>query len=133
MQRSNLPVETTVLEVPALARYARLVRMSAANLATVAGMNVDEINEVRMAAEEAFVYACATDPGDTLRVAFDISDEGLSMDFTLGSRPIVDNDSEPVFVYTTLILDAMCDECAIVDAPERTMHLFKRIGGGDGR
>ena len=60
MQHSSTPAETTVLEVPPLPRYARAVRMTAANLAVIAGMNVDEVDDVRMAAEEAFVYACAT-------------------------------------------------------------------------
>ena len=57
MQHSSTPAETTVLEVPPLPRYARVVRMTAANLAVIAGMNVDEVDDVRMAAEEAFVYA----------------------------------------------------------------------------
>ena len=57
MQHSSTPAETTVLEVPPLPRYARVVRMTAANLAVIAGMNVDEVDDVRMAAEEASTYA----------------------------------------------------------------------------
>ncbi len=133
MQHSSDPIETTVLEVPALPRYARVVRMTAANLAVIAGMNVDEVDDVRMAAEEAFVYACATGVDGMLHITFGISEEGLSMDFNLGDQPVTEDNDEPAFVYSAFILEAMCDECVIADAPESTMHLFKKIGGCDAR
>ena len=110
MQQSREPIETTVLEVPALPRYARVVRMTAANLASIAGLNVDDVDDVRMAAEEAFVYACATGVSGTLRVEFSIGPDGLAF-----------------------ILEAMCDECVIGDAPDGRMHLYKGIGGEDAR
>ena len=133
MEHISESVESTVLEVPALPRYARVVRMTAANLATIAGMNVEEVDDVRMAAEEAFVYACATGVKDVLRVVFGLSDEGLSMDFALGTDAVTEDDNEPAFVYSAFILEAMCDECVISDAPESTMHLFKKIGDADAR
>ena len=48
--------KTVQLSVPAEPAYARSVRMMAANLAVVAGMVVDDVEDVRMAAEEGFVY-----------------------------------------------------------------------------
>lgn len=133
MEHTSESVEMTVLEVPALARYARVVRMTAANLATIVGMNVEEVDDVRMAAEEAFVYACATGVKGALRVEFGLSDAGLSMDFNLGTEAVTEDDNEPAFVYSAFILEAMCDECIISDTPQSTMHLFKRIGGADAR
>ncbi len=50
------------LSVPAEAEFARVVRMTAANLAVLCDMNVDEVDDLRMAAEEGFVYSCATAP-----------------------------------------------------------------------
>lgn len=133
MEHTSESIEATVLEVPALPRYARVVRMTAANLATIAGMNVEEVDDVRMAAEEAFVYACATGIQGPLHVAFGLSTEGLSMDFNLGTEAVTEDDNEPAFVYSAFILEAMCDECVISDAPQSTMHLFKKIGGADAR
>lgn len=131
MQHTSESVETTVLEVPATARYARVVRMTAANLAAIAEMNVDDVDDVRMAAEEAFVYAVATGVGDTLRVEFSLLPEGLAMDFALGDQPVSEDQSEPALVYSAFILEAVCDECAIVDAPVPRMHLFKKASGAD--
>ena len=133
MQQSSESVETTVLEVPALARYARVVRMTAANMATLAGMNVEDVDDVRMAAEEAFVYACATGVGDVLHIEFALSPQGLAMDFALGDEPVAEHTDEPALVYSAFILEAMCDECVIGDAPGATMHLYKGIGGTDVR
>lgn len=133
MQHSSTPAETTVLEVPPLPRYARVVRMTAANLAVIAGMNVDEVDDVRMAAEEAFVYACATGVDGLLHAVFTISDDGLAMDFDLRDQPVTEDNDEPAFVYSAFILEAMCDECVIADAPENSLHLFKKIGGTDAR
>ena len=72
------------LSVPAEADFARAVRMMASNLAVVCGMNVDEVEDVRMAAEEGFVYSCATGPGNC-DVAFSLADDRIEMLFSLGS------------------------------------------------
>ena len=50
--------------VPAEARYARSVRMMASSLAVVSGMGIDDVEDVRMAAEEGFVYNCVTGVND---------------------------------------------------------------------
>lgn len=131
MQQTGEQVETTVLEVPAQPRYARVVRMTAANLASIVGLNVDEVEDVRMAAEEAFVYACATGLEDVVRVEFSVSSEGLAMELGLGASPVVEDEREPTLVYAAFLLEATCDECVISDAPVRRMRLLKRIGGTD--
>jgi serine/threonine-protein kinase RsbW len=47
--------DTVNLRVPAKGEYAKLVRMTAAALSSRMGMNYDQVDDVRMAAEEAFV------------------------------------------------------------------------------
>lgn len=133
MQHADQSVETTVLEIPALPRYARVVRMTAANLASIAGMNVDEVDDVRMAAEEAFVYACATGVTGSMRVEFALFEGGLAMEFELGGASVTEDEREPALVYSAFILEAMCDECVIGDAPNGRMRLVKRAGGIDAR
>lgn len=124
--------QASSLTVPAQARYARVVRLTAANLATIAGLSVDDVDDVRMAAEEAFVYACATRPEGRLQVDFSLAPGEVDMTFHLGSVEVSEDSSEPALVYSALILDAMCDECTVVDEPERTMRLVKRTGSVDG-
>lgn len=131
MQQSAGAEETTVLEVPAEPRYARVVRMAAANLASIAGLNVEEVDDVRMAAEEAFVYACATGLRGTARAEFTLTGDGLAMEFALGDQPVVEDSREPTLVYAAFLLEATCDECVISDAPRSRMRLFKKIGGTD--
>lgn len=133
MQHPTDPVERTILDVPALARYARVVRMTAANLASIAGLSVDDVDDVRMAAEEAFIYACATGVDGRLRVEFSLDAEGLTMEFELGDTPVTEDDREPALVYSAFILEAMCDACEIGDGPDGRMRLFKKIGGSDAR
>lgn len=132
MQTATAPVETTVLQVPALPRYARLVRMTAANMAQIAGMNIEDVDDVRMAAEEAFVYACATGVQGALRVSFALTCDALRMDFELGAAAVAEDEEEPSLVYGAFILEAMCDECTIVDGPVNVLRLVKRVGEGDG-
>ena len=71
------------LSVPAQPAFARSVRMMAANLAVLCSMTVDDVEDARMAAEEAFVYACATHPA-TCDISFEVTDDGIAMTFTLG-------------------------------------------------
>ncbi len=109
------------LSVPAEAAFARTVRMLAANLAVCLDMNLDDVEEVRMAAEEGFVLACASKP-DTCAIAFTLGDEGIAMDFSLGSA-LGDTDE---LELARLLLAAVCDEFEIDEAASR-LHLAKRI------
>ena len=45
------------LTVPARDEFARTVRMTAAALAGRMGMSLDDVDDVRIAVEEAFVFA----------------------------------------------------------------------------
>ena len=127
------PADQTVLEVPATNDYARVVRMTAANLATLAGFGIEEVDDVRMAAEEAFIYTLATNPGEKLSVRFSVAGPRLSMDFDLGSDWEADDPDEPALAYSALILQAMCDVYEICDEPSSTLHLEKEAGVANGR
>lgn len=116
--------DTTVrLEVPAQAEYARTVRMTAASVAVVGGMSVDDVEDVRMAAEEAFVYACATRPG-TCAITFAPERGALSMDFTLGSADPAEAGED--LELARLLLTAISDECDLDG--EDSIHVTKRAG-----
>lgn len=111
------------LSVPAEASYARVVRMCASTFAVCCDMSVDDVEDVRMIAEEGFVYACATAPA-TVDFKFSLADDALSMDIALGDEDPSDESIDLVEV----LLDAVCDEFAVAE-DGRTLHLLKRSGG----
>ena len=106
MSSINLTVKLTVTADPHL---ARLVRMTAANVATLSSMSVDRVEDIRMAAEEAFVLACAVAPGHDVPISFTFDADAVSMSFDLeGSSFEAASDAESA-VYADLILGAVCD------------------------
>ena len=105
------------LSVAADARYARLVRMTAANAAMLSSMSVDKIEDVRMAAEEAFIYACSTVSDAALEITFDVDDERIEIVFDLGSGARVQDEPEGPAAYADLILFAVCDSYVKTEEP----------------
>lgn len=115
--------KTVRLEVPAEAEYARAVRMTAASVAVVCGMSVDDVEDVRMAAEEAFVYACATQP-TTCAITFTPSRGLLEMDFSLGEGDPAEAGED--LELARLLLSAISDECELGEGGR--VHVAKRAG-----
>ena len=99
------------LRVPAEASYARVVRMTASNLAVLCEMDVDDVEDVRMAAEEGFVYACATAPS-ACDVTFELSAGEVRMGFTLGDADVEEEGSADIDLIE-LLLSAVCDDYGV--------------------
>lgn len=118
--------EKVKLRVPARAAYARSVRMMAANLAVVGALGVDDVEDLRMAAEEGFVYACATKPESCL-VAFSLEDGHVMLEFSLGDDLSA---QDPALEYADLLLSALCDEYDI-DEEARILRLVKNAGAAN--
>jgi len=99
------------LTVPAKGEYAKTVRMTAAALVSRMGMTYDELDDVRMAAEEAFVYAADTvREGDDLTFTFTMDDDCISIEVSLGAEThLTDEDIERRASYATFILESVCD------------------------
>ena len=114
------------LSVPAQAVYARTVRMMAANLAVVCELDVDEVEAVRMAAEEGFVYACATQP-ELCDVCFDLSPDEIVMEFSLGDAELDDAAEENDLDLALLLLAAVCDDCGLTDDGS-ALRIIKKVG-----
>ena len=98
------------LNLAADPHLARLVRMSAANVAMLSSMSVERVEDIKMAAEEAFIFACAASAGSELSVAFAADSEGVAMDFSLkGSTFEAPQDGDATAAYADLILASVCD------------------------
>ncbi|MDH4140432.1 MAG: ATP-binding protein [Coriobacteriia bacterium] len=106
-----MTADTVTLTVPSRGEFAKTVRMTASALVSRMGMTFDEVDDVRIAAEEAFVYACdhAPESGE-VRLDFAVGDGELEIRVRLsaGSR-ITDEDAERRAAYATFLLQSVCD------------------------
>ena len=123
-----MPEQTVRLSVPAEADYARTVRMMAANLAVVCGMSVDEVEDVRMAAEEGFVYCCATAP-DVCEVSFQLAQGEIRAAFQLGSSEVAASDDS--LDLAELLLSAVCDEHGVSEDGSQLTLLKRAVAYGE--
>ena len=106
------------LRLEATPALARLVRMTAANIAVLSSMSVDRVEDLRMASEEAFVLACSCIPGQMVTVDFDADDQHVGMTFDMGDAPIVEGD-DSASTYADLILTSVCDSYEKLSNPTR--------------
>lgn len=107
--------DRVVLTVPAQGRFARTVRMTAAELASHAGMDVEGIEDVRLAVEEAFVFASERVVGSDLTFAFTMAPGSITLEVT-PLRPGCDEDEGPDRGerYARFILESICDEFELI-------------------
>ncbi len=132
-EAQELDGQLSTLTVPPDPEYARVVRMTAANFAMLADLSVEDVDDVRMAAEEAFVCACATGVGGRMGIEFRVSAGRLDMSFELGAD--VDGlgregDQDPALAYARLLLEALCDDVEVAGAPAR-LNVTKSSGTAD--
>lgn len=126
--------DRVTLTVPARSEFAKTVRMTAATLVSRMGMTFDEVDDVRMAAEEAFVYAVDSQPVDgDVHFEFTISNEQIDIDVALGQANAETTDEvERNAAYATFILEAVCDSYQFVsDESGAHLRLVKRAGTVD--
>lgn len=103
--------ERVVMSVPARGEFARTVRLVAAELATRVGMCIDDVDDVRLAVEEAFVYATDRASGQSVTVAFAL--EPGCIELLVGPLPQSCADAEASEAgerYARFILESICDE-----------------------
>lgn len=108
------------LHLQARPDLARLVRMTAANVAMLSSMTVDRVEDLRMAAEEAFIFACATNPEGDISISFDVDSEHVGLLFDLGDVPFAEpTEDDPTAAYADLILASVCDSYERLEGPAR--------------
>jgi serine/threonine-protein kinase RsbW len=108
--------DRVTLSVPARGEFARTVRLAAAELAARTGMNIDDVDDVRLAVDESFVYACGSVGLD--QVTFSFSLGGGSLELLVGPLPKpceTEDDAEPGQRYARFILESVCDEYELVE------------------
>ena len=125
--------DKVTLSVPSKSEYAKAVRMTAAALVARTSMSYDDVEDIRMAAEEAFVYAVETLPPDShVKFEFTVTDDALEIDVALGATaaPAADDDTDRSAAYAVFILESVCDEYKFAsDDNGAYLHLVKRAAG----
>lgn len=118
---------SVTLTVPAEASFARMVRMCAANVAVLANMNIEQVDDLRMAAEEGFVLACATRP-EACSIDFSLSQDEVRLSYSLGDGNLDEAVSAENLDLARILLGLVCDSQELTSS---TLTLVKSIGGPD--
>lgn len=125
--------DRVLVSVPAKAEYAKTVRLVAASLAARAGMTYEQVEDLRIAADEAFVLVCdrAVEDGH-VEVEFELSDEALVLGVaTRQGDAAASEDAVQRAEYARVILQAVCDELDMPPcAGECRVRVVKRVTAG---
>jgi anti-sigma regulatory factor (Ser/Thr protein kinase) len=111
-----------VLTVPAREEYARTVRMTAVALVGRLGVPIDLVDDVRIAVEEAYVFAVRrTQPGGDVTFTFTVGDGRFACEVgPLAEVPEKEDADESGERYAVFILDSVCDEFELAERPDGT-------------
>lgn len=109
--------DTVTLMVPPRGEYAKTVRLVSASLATRAGMSFEQVEDVRMAAEEAFVFVSDRSATDVpVHVVFEAGDADVSIEVSSEAGVgVAEEDALERAEYARFILEAVCDELDMGD------------------
>lgn len=111
------------LSVPAAVEYVAAIRLTAAGLGARCDLTLDEIEDLRLAVDEAcgLVLAAAGD-GDVLSVGFELSEGFVTVEVSVPREGEVDEQG-----LSWLVLRELSSSVAVVDGPDRTgIALSKR-------
>lgn len=123
--------DRVLLSVPAKGEYARTVRLTAASLATRAGMTFEDVEDIRVAVEEAFVFVCdRAEDGAQIDIAFEVDESGVAVDVgPVAASALEDEDALQRAEYARFILEAVCDELDMPsEAGQCRIRLVKKVG-----
>jgi len=124
-----MAIEIVTLTVPNRSDFAKTVRITAAQLASRVGMSYDDVDDVRMAAEEAFVYASLrVAPEQAVPFTFGVGEGRLTI--TVGPLAASADEARDAGLgarYATFILESVCDEVEVLNEGEVcSLRLVKR-------
>lgn len=122
--------DRVVLTVPARGEFARTVRLTAAELATRAGMDIDGVDDVRMSVEEAFVFASEHAAEATLEFDFALAPGSIELKVGPLKAGCVSEDApDSGERFARYILETICDEFEILEVGGTcTLRLVKSAG-----
>jgi serine/threonine-protein kinase RsbW len=127
--------DRVTLTIPAKGEYAKTVRMAASALGARMGMSYDDVEDLKMAVDEAFIYAVDTlSPEAEVMMFFDVNEHALEVSVHVGrSEECADEDGEAREEFATFILDSVCETHDFVSHEDgsRTLRIVCRCGSVD--
>jgi serine/threonine-protein kinase RsbW len=106
--------DTVVLTVPAKGEYALAVRVLASVVATRVGLDIDGVDDFKLAAEETFILACGTGAAE-VTLTFGLADGTASLEAGPVDGPCPDDGPETELRYARFILESVCDVFEILE------------------
>ena len=119
--------DRVVISVPARGEFARTLRVAGAELAARANLRIDEIEDMRLAVEEAFVFACDRAGSGSVTFAFGVSPG--SVELMVGPMPgnCGEGGDGAEERYSRFILEHVCDEYEMLERQDGCyVRLVKR-------
>ena len=120
--------DVLTIRFPARPGYLRICRITTATFASDFGMNVDELDDLRLAVDEAVTWLLRDDDaGGEVELALQVSGSTLVV---RGERHIATLPVRPIDDLVHAILGATLDSYALTSEPgERTIELEKATSG----
>lgn len=125
-----MALDRITLITPSKSEYAKTVRMTAATLGSRLGMSFDGVDDLKMAAEEAFTSALGFLGEDgEVPLQFTIDADEIRIDVSVGDSDI----SEGLNELSDLILNEVCDEHGLVPDEHggSVLYVVKRVEAVD--
>lgn len=118
------------LTVPVRGEFARTVRLTAGELASRVGMTVDDVDDVKLAVEEAFVFASRHAKGDEVVFSFELGEARMEVLVgPLRDESGADEEEATDERYARFILQSICDEVETLDREDaHFLRLVKNAG-----
>jgi serine/threonine-protein kinase RsbW len=119
---------TVLLEIPASGAYLSVVRAAATGLAAELQFTYEQIDDLRIAVDEACTQLLARrGSATTLQLAYHLADHELRVDVSIQAADRGDRVDKDSFAWQ--ILTAMTDEVAEQSEADRLCLSFRKAGG----
>lgn len=112
--------DSILLEIPSKPDYISLVRLTASSISHKCGLNIDEIEDVKVSIGEACINSLSLNNKDTISIIFNFDDEKLVITVTDTKEIIPDGINETkerelgVLIIKSLMDKVLFNETGIV-------------------
>lgn len=104
------------VELPVEKEFARLLRLLISGIASRMNFDLDTVDDLKIAVEEAFIMAIRRQATSPLKVVFNIGADSLQVDFKGIGKPNIEEGQTDNF--GNFILEAVVDEMKVVEADD---------------